>query len=69
MACEEQHRLLDLYTAKVSAYSAAVNDLALTRGKIMLQEYNRLAAVTEKARAASEAARRVLDRHTEEHGC
>jgi hypothetical protein len=69
MACEEQHRLLALYKARVSAYSDAVNDLTLTRGKIMLQEYNRLAAVTEKARTASEAARRALDQHTEEHGC
>jgi hypothetical protein len=69
MACEAQHRLLDLYTAKVSAYSAAVNDLTLTRSKIMLQEYNRLVAVTEKARTASQAARRALDQHTEEHGC
>ncbi len=39
MACEEQHRLLNLYRAKVSAYSAAVNDLTLTRGTIMLQEH------------------------------
>jgi len=69
VACEERHRLLNLYGAKLSAYSTAVNDLTLTRGKIMLQEYNRLAAVTEKARAALEAARQALDRHTEEHGC
>jgi hypothetical protein len=69
VACKEQHRLLNLYRAKVSAYSAAVNDLTLTRGKIMLQEYNRLAAVTEKARTDSEAAQRALDRHRREHGC
>jgi hypothetical protein len=69
VACEEQDRLLTLYRAKVSAYSAVVNDLTLTRGKVILQEYIRLAAVTEKARAASEAARRALDQHTQEHGC
>ena len=69
MACEEQHRLLALYRARVSAYSVAVNDLTLTRGKIMLQQYDRLAAVTGKARTASEAARRALDQHKNEHGC
>jgi hypothetical protein len=69
VACEEQHRLLNLYRAKVSAYSAAVNDVTLTRDKIMLQEYYRLAAVTEKARTASEAALAELKRRTEEHTC
>jgi hypothetical protein len=46
--CEEQNRLLKLYRAAVSEYSATVNDLAVTRGKITLQEYNRLLAVSEK---------------------
>ena len=69
MRCEEQNRLLKLYRAAVSEYSATVNDLAVTRGKITLQEYNRLLAVSEKARTGSEEGRLALEGHTQEHGC
>ena len=64
MLCEDQTRLLNLYKAAVSHYSAMVHDLTLTRGKISKQEYHRLMAVTDKARVASERARLALDRHT-----
>jgi hypothetical protein len=67
--CEEQARLLTVYRAKVAAYSASVNDLTLTRGKILKEDYDRLADVAEKARTASEVARLALGRHTQSHGC
>jgi hypothetical protein len=67
--CKEQTLLLNVYRAKVVAYSASVNDLTVMRGKISKEDYDRLADVTDKARTASEAARLALYRHTQEHGC
>jgi hypothetical protein len=69
MPCNEQTLLLNVYRAKVAAYSTSVNDLTLTRDKISKEDYDRLADVTDKARTASEVAWRALDRHTQEHGC
>jgi len=62
--CKELTLLLNVYKAKVAAYSTTVNDLSVTRGKISMQEYNRLLVVSETARTASEVARLALDRHT-----
>jgi hypothetical protein len=67
--CAEKNRLLNLYQAKVSAHSAAVHDLILTRGKISKQEYERLWATAEKARTDSEASSLAVYRHTHDHGC
>jgi hypothetical protein len=69
MLCNEQTLLLNVYRAKVAAYSAALDDLSLTRDKIPKEDYDLLAAAMEQARAASEVARLSLDRHTQEHGC
>jgi hypothetical protein len=69
MHCEEKYRLLSVYKAKVSAHSSAVNELAVTRGKVSKQNYTRLWALTENARSESEAASRALLQHTREHGC
>ena len=69
MHCEEKYRLLSVYKAKATAHSAAVNDLAVTRGKVSKQEYGHLWALTENARSESEAASRSLLQHTREHGC
>jgi len=63
MPCKEQALLLTVYRAKVSAYSASVNDLTLTRGRITFPEYSRLLAASEKARRASETARLALTEH------
>lgn len=63
MRCEEQNRLLNLYKAKVSAYSATVDDLTLTRGKISVEEYGRLLAAMERTRTVSKKARLALDQH------
>jgi hypothetical protein len=38
MPGQEQSRLLTVYTAKVAAYSASVNDLTLTRDKISKED-------------------------------
>jgi hypothetical protein len=67
--CEEKYRLLTLYKDQASAHSAAVNDLALRRGKISKTEYARLWGLTENARSESEAARRALVQHVAEHSC
>jgi hypothetical protein len=56
MPRKEQVVLRTAYGAKVAAYSASVNDLALTRGKIVREDYDRLAEVMNNARTASEAA-------------
>jgi len=69
MSCEEQGRLLDLYREAVSHYSATVNDMHLTRGKITKEEYDRLLRTTNKARADSETAYFSLERHVDKHGC
>jgi hypothetical protein len=69
MPCNEQTLLFNVYRAKVEAYSASVNDLTLMRDKIPKEDYDRLAAITEQTRTASEVARLALDRHTQEHDC
>jgi hypothetical protein len=69
MHCEEKYRLLSIYKAKVSAHSAAVDDLAVTSGKVSKKDYARLWALTENARSESEAASLALSQHTREHGC
>jgi hypothetical protein len=69
MPCKERTLLLNVYRTKVAAYSAAVDDLSVTRDKIPKEDYDLLAAVMEQARAASEVARLALDRHTQAHGC
>lgn len=69
MHCEEKYRLLTGYKDCVSAHSAVVNDLALTRGQISKQEYDRLWDTAEKARMETEAASQALFQHTREHGC
>jgi hypothetical protein len=69
MPCEEKYSLLTLYKATVSAHSAAVHDLSLTRGKTLKHEYARLWQAAEKARTESEAASLALFQHNREHGC
>jgi hypothetical protein len=67
--CERQEQLLKLYKAEVSNYSAAVNDLKVTRGKTLKEENNLLLLLSENARKASERARRELELHIREHHC
>jgi hypothetical protein len=67
--CEEKQRLLDLYKSAMAHYSAALNDVAVTRGKTTQPEYNRLLSLSEKAWIATEASRLALERHTQKHGC
>jgi len=62
-------RLLDLYTSAMARYSAALDDVAVTRGKTTQPEYNRLLSLSEKAWIATEACRLGLERHTQKHGC
>jgi hypothetical protein len=69
MHCEEKYRLLNVYKAKVSVHSAALNDLALAFGKLSTQEYDRLWALADQARSDAEAASLALFEHTREHGC
>jgi len=67
--CEEKYRLLNLSKSSVNGHSAAVDDLAITRGKTSKQDHDRLLALAEEARDKSEAASRALFQHTREHGC
>jgi hypothetical protein len=67
--CEEKYRLLDLYKARVSAHSAAVNDITLTHGKTSKQEYDHLWDLAEKARRDSEASTLARYDHCLQHGC
>jgi hypothetical protein len=60
-------RLLLEYQRMTQAYSNAVGRMAVHGMKE--HEYERLSAVTEKARLASIQARTTLDRHIAEHGC
>jgi uncharacterized membrane protein len=65
--CEEKMRLLLEYQRMTQAYSNAVGRMA---GQGLREhEYERMSAVTEKAREASIQARANLDRHIAEHGC
>jgi hypothetical protein len=69
MRCDEKERLLRLYQAKLSARSAAISDLTVTRGKTSQLEYDRLLAAAQKARVDSEASSRAFYEHIVEHGC
>ena len=69
MRCKERNRLIALYKAAVSHYSATVDDLNLASGKTSKQEYDRLLALSERDRASAEAALLALGDHTRKHGC
>ena len=69
MRCKERDRLIALYKAAVSHYSAIVDDLNLASGKTSKQEYDRLLALSERDRASAEAALLALGDHTRKHGC
>jgi hypothetical protein len=67
--CQEKHRLLTVYKAKVLIHAALLNDLTLMPLRFPKQEYERLWALAEKARTDSEAASLELFKHAHEHGC
>jgi hypothetical protein len=66
-SCDEKMRLLLEYQRMTQAYSNAVGRMA-AQG-LTEYEFERLSAVTEKARHASIQARANLDRHIAQHGC
>ena len=67
--CQEKTWLANFYKDAVARYSAAVADLAVSRGRIAKVGYVTLLATSEAARISAEAARLELERHTMEHGC
>jgi hypothetical protein len=69
MPCKEKDRLFNLYKAAVTAHSAAVNDLSVTRETISKREYDRLWNLAEHTKAESELASLSFYQHTREHCC
>ena len=69
MLCEHKLRLIDLHKDATFLYSLAVTDLAVTRGKISQEEFERLLAFAQKTRTTAEALRHEFWKHAEEHGC
>lgn len=69
VTCKEQRRLLDLYKTAVASYCAAVNDTAVTRGRLTIDDFDRLLARTKDAEHIVDRAREALDKHKAEHGC
>lgn len=49
--------------------NAAINDMVLARGKVSKEEYDRVRALADEARAALNRARQVLEQHKLDHGC
>jgi len=67
--CKEKDRLLNLYKAAVSAHSAAVNGLSVTREAVSKLEYDHISNLAEHTRAESEMASLSFYQHTRAHGC
>jgi hypothetical protein len=67
--CEEKDRLRVLYSAAAEHYTAAVNDVNLSRGNTAQGEYSRVRELVYEARTARDVARRALEQHKQEHGC
>jgi hypothetical protein len=65
--CDEKFQLIIEYQSRTASYSLAVARLAIRN--IAPSEYERLSAIAEQARLASEDARERLNRHIEEHHC
>jgi len=67
--CEERRRLRSVYSQTVTRHSRAVEEVIQLRGKVAMEEYQRLRACADQARQARSTARLALDHHREEHGC
>ena len=69
ISCAEKLQLRILSREALKRRDGAINDLLLARGKVSRQEYERIRALADEARAALNIARRALEQHKHEHGC
>ena len=69
VSCAEKLRLRTLYGEALKCRDGAINDMLLVRGQVSKEEYERIRALADEARAALNLARQALERHKHEHGC
>ncbi|HEV8413561.1 MAG TPA: hypothetical protein VGQ49_08190 [Bryobacteraceae bacterium] len=69
LSCPEKLQLRTLYGEALKRRDGAINQVLLVRGKVSIQEYDRIRALADEARAALNLARRALEEHKENHGC
>ena len=67
--CDERQRLTDEWSQAVAVFSAAVDELHNSMGRVPLADYKPLHAATEQARQLTKLARVALDLHRQAHGC
>ncbi len=67
--CSEKTRLRVVFQSAFDRHGKAVDETLRARGKVPKQEYERIRAVEDAARADRNAAQLALERHTQEHGC
>ena len=69
LQCEEKARLRVLCRDAIKLRNKAVNDVLLVRGRATKEEYHRLRALADDARAGANRARQALEQHKDAHGC
>ena len=69
MDCPEKQHLRKIYNLEAERFTAAVEDVNVSRGKTSKEAYDRLRAVVDDARNARNAARLALEQHRQTHGC
>jgi ElaB/YqjD/DUF883 family membrane-anchored ribosome-binding protein len=69
LSCAEKLQFRTLYQEAVKRRDDAINEVLLARGKVSSQEYDRVRARADEARAALNIARQALEQHKQAHGC
>ena len=69
VSCAEKLQLRRLYQEALKRRDDAINDMLPVRGKVCREEYERLRALADYARAALNLTRRALEGHKQDHGC
>ena len=67
--CTEKTRLRTTFQSAADQHDRVLEETVRARGSVAKQEYERLRAIENQARADRNAARLALERHKEEHGC
>lgn len=69
VSCAEKLLLRTLYGEALKRRDGAINAVLLVRGKVSKQEYDRVRAHADEARAALNLARQALEQHKQDHCC
>jgi hypothetical protein len=69
VSCAEKLLLRTRYGEALKRRDTAINAVLLVRGKVSKQEYDRVRALADEARAALNLARQALEQHKQDHSC